>query len=98
MMLALSMVGLLSGTAFAQATKPVTPSAPAMTTEQRQQMAAVHEKAAACLRSDRPVSECHAEMMKGCQAAMGSGMCPMMGGMMGQMQHGQMMPPPTQAK
>jgi hypothetical protein len=69
-----------------------------MTPEQRQQMASVHEKVAACLRSDRPVSDCQAEMMKGCQAAMGAGMCPMMGGMMGQMQHGQMMPPPTQAK
>ena len=45
----------------------------------RQQMAAVHEKMAACLRTDRPISECRAEMLKTCQDTMGQTGCPLMG-------------------
>lgn len=37
---------------------------PAATKEMRAKMAAVHEQMAACLKSDRPMAECHAEMMK----------------------------------
>lgn len=35
---------------------------PAPTQAQREQMAAAHEKIAACLRSDKPFDECRAEM------------------------------------
>ncbi len=51
-----------------------------MTTEQRQKMADSHDKMAVCLRSDKPVSDCHEEMMKACQEGMGKDGCPMMGG------------------
>jgi hypothetical protein len=56
---------------------------PELTAEQRQKMADIHEKMAACLRSDRPLSECRQETMQHCQALMGQEGCPMMGGMMG---------------
>jgi hypothetical protein len=58
------------------------------TREMRSQMAAVHEKAAACLRSDKPVAECHKEMMDGCRAVGAHG-CPMMDR---KMEHGGMRP------
>ncbi|MGB8692642.1 MAG: hypothetical protein WCD08_03960 [Steroidobacteraceae bacterium] len=32
--------------------------------EMRAKMASAHEQMAACLRSDRPMAECHDEMMK----------------------------------
>jgi hypothetical protein len=60
-----------------------------MTTEQRQKMADAHEKMAVCLRSDKPVSDCHEEMKKACQEGMGKDGCPMMGGK--GMHHGHMM-------
>jgi len=51
--------------------------------EQRARMAEHHEQMAACLRSDRPIGECraqmramHEEMRKQCEAA-GEGECPM---------------------
>lgn len=53
---------------------------PAMTTEQRQKMADAHEKMAVCLRSTKPFSDCHEEMMKACKDGMGKDGCPMMGG------------------
>ena len=65
---------------------------PTPTPEQRQKMAAIHEKMAACLRSDQTVTECRTEMWSSCQAQLGEGGCPMMrmgpgmmggGGMMG---------------
>ena len=37
---------------------------PAPTKEMREKMASAHEQMAACLRSDRPTSDCHAEMMQ----------------------------------
>ena len=59
---------LLWATGAALAADPTpgaTPSNhPAPTKEQREQMAAAHEKIAACLRSDKPIDECHAEMKK----------------------------------
>jgi hypothetical protein len=42
--------------------------------EQREKMALVHEKLAACLRSDRSFEDCHHEMVE----AMGGQHCPMM--------------------
>ena len=53
--------------------------------EMRGKMAALHERTAACLRSERPFAECRNEMMKGCQELMGAQGCPMMG------MHGRMM-------
>jgi predicted HAD superfamily phosphohydrolase YqeG len=48
-----------------------------MTPEQREEMAKTHEKMAACLRSDKPMMDCHKEMMESCK--MGKTSCPMMG-------------------
>jgi hypothetical protein len=62
--------------------------------ETRQQMAAVHQKMADCLRSDRPFAECRSEMMKSCHDMMGEDGCPMMGGP-GMMGHGMMGPTET---
>ena len=63
---------------------PATPSpnAPSPSADQRQAMAAIHEKMAACLRSDRSYAECRSEMWSSCQTQMGQNGCPMMG-MMG---------------
>jgi hypothetical protein len=50
----------------------------------REKMASLHEQLAACLRSDKPISDCHSQMMKSCQETMGDQGCRMMGhGMMG---------------
>ena len=49
-----------------------------MTKEQRENMAAMHEKMAGCLRSDKAMNECRTEMMGQCQAMMGGDGCPMM--------------------
>jgi len=38
----------------------------------REKIAVLHEQLAACLRSDRPVSECRSEMVTNCQAQIGS--------------------------
>jgi hypothetical protein len=35
----------------------------------REKMAAMHEQMAACLRSDKPVADCRAEIRKSCQEA-----------------------------
>ena len=65
-----------------------------MTPAQREEMAATHEKMAACLRSDKPMMDCHKEMMESCK--MGKNACPMMEmghmhGMMGKgMKHAEM--------
>jgi hypothetical protein len=53
---------------------------PTMTKEQRQKMAEAHENMATCLRSDRPMKECHEEMMKACKEHMGKNGCPFMRG------------------
>ena len=79
---ALSVGIFLAASSALAADKATTPAkAPQMTAEQRSKMADLHEKMAACLRSTRPISECHDEMMKGCQETMGASGCPMMGGM-----------------
>lgn len=52
-----------------------------MTSEQRNKMADMHEKMAACLRSTKPMGECHEEMKNSCKD-MGEA-CPMMGKMHG---------------
>jgi hypothetical protein len=55
---------ILGSTSWAFAAEP--PSAPATgpSKETREKMAVVHEQLAACLRSDKPIAECHKEAMK----------------------------------
>lgn len=52
------------------------------TKEQRDSMAGMHEKMATCLRSDKSMKDCHAEMRTNCQDMMGKEGCPMMDDMM----------------
>jgi len=75
--LLLGTVLMLSSSAFAEGKNTKSSKMPEMTVEQRNKMAGVHEKMAACLRSDRPLNDCHDEMIKSCQDSMG-GTCPMM--------------------
>jgi hypothetical protein len=62
---------------FAADEPPAPPSAPSK--EVREQMAALHEKMAACLRSDKAFAACRDEMQKSCWEMMGEQGCPMMG-------------------
>lgn len=70
-----AMLGLFSISAFAHEGE--------MTAEDRKKMAETHEKMAACLRSDRPMSECEEEMGKTCafhakgKKGKGGKQCPM---------------------
>ena len=77
-----AIVAILStGGSLVLAASPAPPSK-----EQREKMAQAHEKMAACLRSDRPVADCHQEMMQACHDTMGAQGCGMMmgqGGMRG---------------
>jgi hypothetical protein len=78
-----SVLVLMGASAVFAADPPAAnPTAPPK--EVREKMATVHEQMAACLRSDKPLADCHSEMMKNCQDTMGKKDCPMMGhGMMG---------------
>lgn len=72
----------LLGVSVAQAADPAptgSDSRVAESKETRQKMADLHEQMAACLRSDKPLAECRAEMMKGCHDSLGAQSCPMMG-------------------
>ncbi|OFZ19423.1 MAG: hypothetical protein A2X94_13880 [Bdellovibrionales bacterium GWB1_55_8] len=76
---------LFSGAVFAATNEP--------TTQQRKEMASLHEKMAACLRSDKTMTECRTEMQKQCQTAKDKNACSMAGmGRMGPMMGGQMDP------
>ena len=59
------------------ATSAAAPSA--VSKDTREKMAALHEKMAACLRSDKPIAECRNEMMKSCRESIGAQACPMAG-------------------
>lgn len=76
---------LVAGSAIAADQPSGTPPAPSKA--QREQMALLHEKMAACLRSDKDLAACHDEMRGNCRTMMGEQGCPMMGGGM----HEQMM-------
>lgn len=78
----LSGVALLGAVAFAADGSSKTGKISAPTKEQRQKMADLHEKMAACLKSDRLISDCRKEMVRDCKDASGSDNCPMMGGKM----------------
>lgn len=53
-------------------------SMPEPSKEQREKMALIHEKFAACLRSDRSFADCHHEMESSHAEVMGKEHCPMM--------------------
>ena len=84
--------GALAATSAAKAEWP--------THVQREKMARIHEQMAACLRSDRPFTECRQEMMRACRTEFGYRGCRMMHGGQpmgrrgGMMQGGGMMGPP----
>ena len=67
---------MLSGFAVG-ANAPAGPPEPSK--EMRAKMATLHEQMATCLRSDKPVKDCRAEMMKSCQQLGNDQSCPMMG-------------------
>jgi hypothetical protein len=74
-------VALIVGASAAFAAEPPsgTPAAPSR--EMREKMAVMHEKLAACLRSDKPIADCRKEAMSYHQemmGTMGKGGCPMM--------------------
>jgi hypothetical protein len=72
---------LLLASGAARAADPAPQGAPPdPSPETRAKMAEVHERMAACLRSDKAIAECRAEMHAGCMATMGAEGCPMMGG------------------
>jgi len=76
------------------ADQPSAAAPPAPSKEMREKMAAMHERMAACLRSDRAIADCRKEMQQACQAVMGKEGCPMTG--MGM--HGKMMGEPPASK
>jgi hypothetical protein len=61
-------LALLLGAAAATWAADVPPPAMAPGKESRAHMATMHEQMASCLRSDKPMADCRAEMMKACQA------------------------------
>lgn len=67
---------LVYSVTVAAAAPPAAPPEPSK--EMRAKMAAAHEQMAACLRSERPIAECHKEMMKNHHELMGEHGCPMM--------------------
>ena len=86
MMRVLCVLAMCGGVSIAQAegkadkSKPTTP----VSKEDREKMAAVHEKMAACLRSDKSFDVCHDEMKAAHEKGEG---CPMMGDHEGMKHH-----------
>ena len=65
--LSLAAALFIAGVAAAcAADAPLSPAAPTM--EMRARMATIHDQMAACLRSEKPVADCRAEMMASCEA------------------------------
>jgi len=52
---------------------------PALSKETREKLAALHEQMAACLRSDKSIAVCHAEMRAACAGSLNNKGCPSMG-------------------
>ena len=76
--LAAAVIALLAVSSLAFATEASTPATPAVSKEMREKMATVHERMAACLRSEKSLEDCHHEMMKSGESMHGHD-CPMMG-------------------
>lgn len=66
-------------------TKAATPAANGPSKEKREEMAATHEKLAACLRTDAPMETCHEIMKAAHEGKMCDGNCPMMAAHKGEM-------------
>ena len=68
---------LFGSSLFAANSGPVVnykkPSDP--TTKERQYLASFHDKMATCLRSDRPFSDCHKEIVNNCMNGFGKNRC-----------------------
>ena len=100
--LPLAILSLVIGLSTAMAEKPSPPIPPVPSKETREKMATAHQRMAACLRTDKPIAECHAQMMKSVGHVPGATGCPMMSpGMHGQMMqdqspHARTVPPDTQ--
>lgn len=75
--LILAAMSAMGTAALANGPHPTPP--PSVTKETREKMAVLHERMAACLRSEKSFADCHAEMRKGCQESLGAEGCPMMG-------------------
>jgi hypothetical protein len=86
-------LALVLGASTAFSAEPTSHAAPSK--EQREKMATIHEQMAACLRSDKPIADCHKEAMKSCQDMMGKEGCPMMHE---HMMHQQQSPKTTEPK
>ena len=69
---------MIMGISTAFAAGPPTASPSEMSKEMRQKMASLHEQMARCLRSGKAIADCHSQMMKSCQDAMGEQGCRMM--------------------
>ncbi len=75
--LAAGLIALLAVSTLAFAAEAVAPAKAAVTKEMRAKMAGVHERMAACLRSDKSMEDCHHEMMQSGESMHGHD-CPMM--------------------
>ena len=69
---------ILGTVGMALAAEPPSASSAGPSKETREEMAVFHEQLAACLRSDKPIAECHKQAMKHHKEMMGKEECPMM--------------------
>ena len=69
---------LITGASAVLGAEPPATAHEAPSKEMREKMAAIHEQMASCLRSDKPIADCHAEAMEHCRTMMGKEGCPMM--------------------
>jgi hypothetical protein len=74
----LALLAVAAYTTDAFAADPPAGVQPPPSKEVREKMATLHEQMAACLRSDKPLAACRAEMMKNCHNTIGTQGCPMM--------------------
>jgi hypothetical protein len=83
--LIVGVLAIVGASATLAADSPAAQSPPSK--EMREKMATLHEQMAACLRSDKPITQCRTEMMTSGQNVMGKDGCPMMGMGRGMPQH-----------
>src|SRR6202158_4579959 len=88
-----SVLAILGASATLGANPPATAQSPP-SKEMREKMATLHEQMAACLRSEKSMTECRTEMMKNCQDVVGKDGYHRMGMGWGTRQH-MMKPPPA---
>ena len=71
-LIACAATALLGSFAMVFAADAPAPDKAAISKEMREKMASAHERVAACLRTDKSVDECHAELMKAHDSMMGA--------------------------